>query len=69
MSRMFHSLSQVAMVEGSAMARDGKTEKTLYTGCFSSATRTYYFNTYEDVSIRSYRLDEYPQTGDAVIEA
>ena len=68
-SRMFHSLSQVAMVEGSAMARDGKTEKTLYTGCFSSATRTYYFNTYEDVSIRSYCLDEYPQTGDAVIEA
>lgn len=44
------------------MARDGKTEKTLYTGCFSSATRTYYFNTYEDVSIRSYCLDEYPQT-------
>lgn len=68
-SRMFHSLSQVAMVEGSAMARDGKTEKTLYTGCFSSATRTYYFNTYEDVSIRSYCLDEYPRTGDAVIEA
>lgn len=68
-SRMFHSLSQVAMVEGGALSRDGETEKTLYTGCFSSATRTYYFNTYEDVSIRSYRLDDYPLRGDRVIEA
>lgn len=68
-SRMFHSLSQVAMVEGSALSHEGDTEKTLYTGCFSSASRTYYFNTYEDVSIRSYCLDQYPQEGDRVIEA
>ena len=66
---MFHSLAQVAMVEGGAAAYDGKFEKTLYTSCFSAATRTYYFNTYDDVTIRSYCLDDYPLEGDRVIEA
>lgn len=68
-SRMFHSLAQVAMVEGGAAAYDGKFEKTLYTSCFSAATRTYYFNTYDDVTICSYCLDDYPLEGDRVIEA
>lgn len=68
-SRMFHSLAQIAMVEGGATAYDGKFEKTLYTSCFSAVTRTYYFNTYDDVTIRSYCLDDYPLEGDRVIEA
>ena len=68
-SRMFHSLSQVAMVEGGAVSHDGKLERTLYSSCFSAATRTYYFNTYDDVALRSYRMDDYPAEGDAVIEA
>lgn len=66
-SRMFHSLSQVAMVEGSALARDGMTEKTLYTSCYSAATHTYYYNTYDDVALRSYCLDDCGAAGDAVI--
>lgn len=68
-SRLFHSLSQVAMVEGGAMAHDGRSEKTLYTSCFSASTGGYYFNTYDDVTILSYHLGDYPQEGDRVIEA
>ena len=33
--------------------------KTIYTGGFSSRTNTYYYNTYEDFSIRSVCLNDY----------
>lgn len=58
-SRMFHTLSGVAFVEGTARMRDGQYEKTIYTGGFSSGTNTYYYNTYEDFSIRSVCLNDY----------
>lgn len=58
-SRMFHTLQQVAMVEGSAIACDGRTELTLYTSCYSAPTRTYYYNTYDDMTLRSACLSDY----------
>lgn len=58
-SRMFHTLGGVAFTEGAAGMHDGQFEKTIYTGGFSSRTNMYYYNTYEDFSIRSVCLNDY----------
>lgn len=68
-SRMFHSLQQVAMVDGCARMGDGAFEKTVYTGCFSSRTNSYYFNTYDDQTVHAYHLADYPQEGSEPIVA
>lgn len=39
-SRLFHTLAGVAMIEGSARMADGSFERTLYTSGYSAATRT-----------------------------
>ncbi|MBF4994822.1 choloylglycine hydrolase family protein [Arthrobacter gandavensis] len=67
-SRAFHTLQQVAMVEGSAAMGSGDFEKTIYTGLFSSKTMTYYWNTYEDPAIQSAALaDNKPSGQDLVV--
>lgn len=58
-ARLFHTLAGVAMIDGAASMADGKFEKTIYTGGYSTATKTYYYNTYEDPAIRSASLDDY----------
>ncbi|MCS5720624.1 choloylglycine hydrolase [Herbiconiux sp. CPCC 203407] len=58
-NRAFHTLQQVAMVEGSAAMSSGEFEKTIYTGLFSSRTGRYYWNTYDDSTIRSVALDDH----------
>lgn len=58
-SRLFHTLTGVAMINGAAAMGDGKFEKTVYTGGYSTATQTYYFNTYEDPAIQSVRMQDY----------
>lgn len=55
-SRLFHTLAGVAMIEGAASMAEGAFEKTIYTGGYSSATQTYYYNTYEDPAIKSVAL-------------
>ena len=68
-SRMFHTLSGVAFIEGAAKMHDGRSEKTIYTGGFSSRTNTYYYNTYEDFSIKCICLIDYvDKVGNAYIE-
>ncbi|CEA07768.1 Choloylglycine hydrolase [Arthrobacter saudimassiliensis] len=62
-SRAFHTLQQVAMVEGSAAMESGEFEKTIYTGLFSSRTKTYYWNTYDDPSVQSAAMDDYAADG------
>ncbi|MCC2334990.1 choloylglycine hydrolase [Cellulomonas wangsupingiae] len=62
-SRAFHTLQQVAMVDGCAAMSSGEFEKTIYTGLFSGATGTYYWNTYEDPSVRSVRLADHSPDG------
>lgn len=57
-SRLFHTLAGVAMIDGGAAMADGAFEKTVYTGGYSSATQTYYYNTYDDFTIRSVALGE-----------
>ncbi len=67
-SRLFHTLAGVAMIDGAAKMGDGMYEKTIYTGGFSSATNTYYYNTYEDPDIKSVRLEEYDADASNLIE-
>ena len=62
-SRAFHTLQQIAMVEGAAAMESGEFEKTIYTGLFSSRTLTYYWNTYDDPAIRSASLGDHASTG------
>ena len=58
-SRLFHTLAGVAMIDGGAAMADGKFEKTIYTGGYSTATQTYYYNTYDDPAIQSVTLSEH----------
>lgn len=66
-SRAFHTLQQVAMVDGSAAMGSGEFEKTIYTGLFSSRTATYSWNTYDDPAIRSVRLADHAPDGTELV--
>lgn len=66
-SRAFHTLQQVAMVDGCAAMGSGEFEKTIYTGLFSSATNTYYWNTYDDPAIQSVALADHSPGGTALV--
>jgi choloylglycine hydrolase len=58
-SRLFHTLTGVAMIDGAAQMADGKCEITVYTGGYSAATKTYYYNTYENPAIVSVKMTDY----------
>ena len=58
-ARLFHTLSSVAMIEGASQMTDRSYEKTIYTGGYSSATQTYYYNTYEDFAIQKVSLSDH----------
>lgn len=57
-SRLFHTLTGVAMIDGAAQMANGDCEITVYTGGYSSASKTYYYNTYEDPAIQSVKMEE-----------
>jgi choloylglycine hydrolase len=57
-ARLFHILGNVAMVLGQCKMADGSFEHTLYTGGWYAATKTYYWNQYNDPTIRMVRLTE-----------
>lgn len=67
-SRMFHTLGGVSMIDGAARMTDGDFEKTIYTGGVSTRTNTYYWSTYEDPSIRSVALGDYDAESSELIE-
>ena len=58
-SRLFHTLTGVAMIDGAAEMGDGKCELTIYTGGYSSATKTYYYSTYENPQIISVAMNDH----------
>ncbi|MBR0467456.1 choloylglycine hydrolase [Candidatus Saccharibacteria bacterium] len=58
-SRLFHTLTGVAMIDGAAQMADGACEKTIYTGGYSTITKTYYYNTYEDPAIQKVAMGDY----------
>lgn len=58
-TRLFHTLQAVAMCKGASMMSNNEFEFTVYTGGFSSATKTYYFQTYDDFGLTSASLNDY----------
>ena len=66
-SRLFHTLAGVAMIDGGAAMADGKFEKTIYTGGYSSTTQTYYYNTYENPAIQGVKMTDYDLSGNELI--
>ena len=68
-SRLFHTLAGVAMIDGAAQMADGKYEITVYTGGYSSASKTYYYNTYEDPTIKSFKMADFELDSSDVIQA
>ena len=68
-SRLFHTLTGVEMIDGAAAMTDGRFEKTIYTGGYSSATQTYYYNTYEDFAIKSVAMKDYDLNSSELIVA
>ena len=68
-SRLFHTLGAVSMVDGAARMGDGAFEVTVYTGGVSTRTNTYYYNTYDDPAIRSVALADFDAAGTEVIQA
>ncbi|MBR3263973.1 choloylglycine hydrolase [Candidatus Saccharibacteria bacterium] len=67
-SRLFHTLTGVAMIDGAAAMADGDFEKTVYTGGYSAATKTYYYNTYEDPAIKKASLADFDINGSELME-
>ena len=67
-SRLFHTLAGVAMIDGAAAMATGDFEKTVYTGGYSAASKTYYWNTYENPAIQKACLDDYNVSGSELIE-
>ena len=67
-SRLFHTLAGVAMIDGAAAMASGDFEKTVYTGGFSAATKTYYWNTYENPAIQKVALNDFDINGINLIE-
>ncbi|ANE22322.1 choloylglycine hydrolase [Denitrobacterium detoxificans] len=67
-SRLFHTLASVAMVDGASKMLDGDFEITVYTGGLSTRTNTYYYNTYDDPAIKSVALSKFDATGTELIE-
>jgi len=68
-SRLFHTLTGVAMIDGAARMGNGDFEKTVYTGGYSARTKTYYWSTYEDPAIRSVCLSDFDLDATEVIAA
>ena len=57
--RLFHTLTGVAMIDGAAAMDETNFEKTIYTSGYSTASKTYYYNTYENPAIMHVSLGDY----------
>ena len=67
-SRLFHTLASVAMIDGGAAMADGAFEKTIYTGGYSARTKTYYYNTYEDPAIVAVPMSDFDLDSNELIQ-
>lgn len=67
-ARLFRTLGGSAMPKGVGRQGDGRFEYTLYTGGYSAATKTYYFNTYEDPAYQQASLADFDLDGTELIK-
>lgn len=63
-ARLFRTLAAVQVTEGTVKSASGHFEKTIFTSGFSSATNTYYANTYDDFEIRAFSFESFDMDGD-----
>ena len=68
-SRLFHTLGSVQMVDGASKMADGKFERTLFSSGYYAKTNAYYMNTYDDPTIRSYPFAHFDLDADELISA
>lgn len=68
-ARLFHTLLGASMVEGGAKMDNGQFEMTIYTGGYSAATKTYYWNTYEDLGFNHVCMTDYDLSGKEIIQS
>ena len=66
--RLFHTLTGVAMIDGAAAMDETNFEKTIYTGGYSTASKTYYYSTYENPAILHVSMDDYELDSSGLIE-
>lgn len=66
--RLFHTLTGVAMIDGAAAMDETSFEKTIYTGGYSTASKTYYYNTYDNPAIMHVSMDDYDLNKTELIE-
>ena len=58
-SRLFHTLASVAMIDGAGEMAGGRSEITIYVGGYSAASKTYYYSLYEDLALTAVSLEDY----------
>lgn len=66
--RLFHTLTGVAMIDGAAAMDAEKFEKTIYTGGYSTASKTYYYNTYENPAVMHVSMGDYDLDSAELVE-
>lgn len=66
-TRLFHTLEGVAMCEGGSYMSNNQFEYTLYSDCYSMASGTYYYNSYDDFAIKQCCINDYDLAGNEVI--
>lgn len=63
-AKLFNILKSVAMVEGSVINPNDKLEYTVYSSCYSTKTKTYYYNRYDDFELKHIALNDDLMTSD-----
>ncbi len=66
--RLFHTLTGVAMIDGAAAFDSEHFEKTIYTGGYSTASKTYYYNTYNNPAIMHVSFADYDLDSSELVE-
>lgn len=66
--KLIRTLLECAQIPGAAKDAEGKSEYTIYTGGFSSATNSYYYCSYDNPAIKCYKLESAGVEGGKVVE-
>ncbi len=66
-TRLFRTLEGCSMCKGAGKMGDGRYEYTMFSDCYSAASRTYYWCTYDEPARHSLCLDDYDLDGTELI--
>ena len=65
-AKFFNMLKSVAMIDGSVINQQGKNEYTVYTGCFSTKTNTYYYNRFDNFELQHVQFTDRNMNADQI---